>query len=295
MRPKGLVCVLTLPLAGYGWAHWDRALEARALGDLLVVLLAWAAFHVGSMWLNAFLDQDETRVIFGAIHQAPRALPFYAAGCLMLGVLLCFYVSVSIGLLGMAVAFLAWMYSAEGIAWKGHPVLGPLVNALGYGVLSPVAGWWIVDVTVNARTLVTWWILFSSVMATFYCLQGYQYEEDRERGYQTLVVTGGPVAALRVGRIFIILGLCTWSVLLVLGWYPRVTILVVPVWIWWERWIASWSSSARPDVFLWPLGYAKRAFWVGIIAMGLIGGVYVIDSLRGHPVAGLATASGHPE
>jgi hypothetical protein len=56
-RPWGLPWVLMLPLVGYGFAHWNAALEARAVTDLAVAITAWALLHCGTMWLNAALDR----------------------------------------------------------------------------------------------------------------------------------------------------------------------------------------------------------------------------------------------
>ena len=41
-RPRMLPYVLMLVLAGYGWAHWDRALAAQRPDRLVLVLLAWS-------------------------------------------------------------------------------------------------------------------------------------------------------------------------------------------------------------------------------------------------------------
>jgi 4-hydroxybenzoate polyprenyltransferase len=188
---------------------------------------------------------------------------------------------------------LSYVYSAPSFAWKGHPVGGPLVNALGYGVLSPLAGWWVVDVPLNERTSVTFLLVTLVIMATYFSLQAYQEDEDHSRGYRTLVVTHGPKPTLAVAQGFLWASMLGWVGLAVAGQYPRVTLLAWPFWIWWAHGLYAWSKSEEPASFRWPTAYTHRALYSGVVLMLLVFGVYLWDSLHGGPVAGLATALGH--
>ncbi|MCA9571391.1 MAG: hypothetical protein KC656_26310, partial [Myxococcales bacterium] len=58
-RPRLMPFVVGLVVLGYAWAHWDRALVVRGGRELLVVCVAWALLHAGTLWLNAALDRDE--------------------------------------------------------------------------------------------------------------------------------------------------------------------------------------------------------------------------------------------
>ena len=60
----------SLPLIGFGFGHWDRALRMQASAwDILGVMLAWVLLHFGTMWFNATLDRDDGDVLYG------RSLP----------------------------------------------------------------------------------------------------------------------------------------------------------------------------------------------------------------------------
>ena len=168
MRPKGLFCVLLLPMIGYGWGHWDYALPAQAPELLIRLLCAWACFHCASMWMNADLDQDESEVIFGHPAPIPGSVRHFSFSASILGIAVCGSISWVLMGIGICTAVLGWMYSSKSICWKSHPVAGPLVNGVGYGVLSPLAGWWIVDVPMTARTVMTGATLVMGVMGTYF-------------------------------------------------------------------------------------------------------------------------------
>ena len=291
---KGALCVLLLPMIGYGWGHWDYALPAQAPELLIRLLCAWACFHCASMWMNADLDQDESEVIFGHPAPIPGSVRHFSFSASILGIAVCGSISWVLMGIGICTAVLGWMYSSKSICWKSHPVAGPLVNGVGYGVLSPLAGWWIVDVPMTARTVMTGATLVMGVMGTYFCLQGYQYEVDKKRGYRTFVAVYGSSAVLRFGRVCFA-GVVVHVVLLAtIGWYPSLTLLIVPLWYWFDRWIRQWSHSASPDQMFWPIGFVQRASALGLVFLACIVCVYVWDSLYGQSVAGLATRSGHP-
>ena len=63
---------MSVPLIGYGFAHWDGAFRARAVSDVLMLCVAWALLHAGTLWLNAVLDGDDGEVLWGGSGTAPR-------------------------------------------------------------------------------------------------------------------------------------------------------------------------------------------------------------------------------
>ena len=66
-RPLLGLAVLGLPSVGLVFGLWDYALDLtdpvyQKWGRLL---LAWAALHFGTMWINADYDRDEGEVLGG--------------------------------------------------------------------------------------------------------------------------------------------------------------------------------------------------------------------------------------
>ena len=294
MRPKGLLCVLCLPLIGYGWGHWDYALPARGLDELVFVMLAWTCFHCGSMWMNAYLDRDECDVIFGTATHVPPWIPSLSFVTFLIGIGICCAVSWWMGGIGVVVALSGWLYSSRIYCLKGHATGGPLVNAVGYGLLSPLAGWLIVDVAMNPRTAVTSAVLLMGVMGSYFCLQGYQYDEDRKRGYRTLVATHGVAITLGVGRTCFGIVVLLILLMAIVGWYPSIVVCTVPVWLWFDRWIMLWRKAEVPEDIFWPSGFVRRATALGVFFFLCVFGVYIWDSFSGQSVAGFATPAGHP-
>jgi 4-hydroxybenzoate polyprenyltransferase len=283
-----------LVAAGFGWAHWDRALVATGLGGLLAVLAAWAALHAGTLWLNAALDRDQGAVLFGRAAPVPDVAVPAGRVALAAGVALAAAASPAAGLAAVGCAVLAVAYSDPRVAWKGHPLGGPVVNFVGYGLLTPMAGWSAVGVDPNPRTLVVWVLGAIGVLGAYFAAQAFQRDEDAARGYRTLVVTHGPRAAIVAARVCLGLGALGAIALSVAGFVPRVCALAAPAWWVVDRYLAAWAVA--PDVAGADRarGLARRLLLAGWLVVGLAFVDYARASFAGEPVAGLATARGLP-
>jgi 4-hydroxybenzoate polyprenyltransferase len=195
-RPRFALWVLWIPCIGYGFAHWDRALDWTRPAAFLVVLLAWSLLNAGALWLNAALDRDDAGALYARATPLPEHLRSYAYASLALATALAGLASVATGLCAAACALLAVLYSHPLTAWKGHAVLGPAVNALGYGILSGLAGWVLVGVSMNWRTAVTFALMTLWLVGATFAAQAFQQRDDAHHGYRTLVVTHGPRVCL---------------------------------------------------------------------------------------------------
>ena len=193
-----------------------------------------------------------------------------------------------------ACAVLAVLYSHPATMWKGHPVGGPFVNGVGYGLLSPAAGFLVVGVPPTVRTALVWPLVGAVVLGTYFAAQAFQGDEDRARGYRTWVVTRGPQATVDAARWCIDLGIGGGVLLAVFGWLPRLCLLCVPGWVVLHRWLRRWREQPGGGDASWALGFTRRLLWVGLAGVLAAGIAYVDDSLRDRPVAGLGTAAGHP-
>ena len=294
-RPRLLPHVVLLVFVGWAWAHWDRALPARAVEELAGVMVAWALLHAGTLWLNAAVDRDEGEVLLGRAVEPPPGTA--AAGYLALAgaVGLAAVMHPGAGWACLGCAALSIAYSHPALLWKGHPLGGPMVNVVGYGVLSPLAGWLLVDVSANPRTLVVWVVAQFGVLGPYFAAQAFQQEEDVARGYRTFVATHGPPVTLRVARICVAAGFVSGLVLALIGWLPRSCLIGAVGWWWVDRWLVRWEAQPHGGDGTWAQGFARRMAYAVVLGVFLAFVEYAHQSFTGQPVAGLGTVAGNPE
>jgi 4-hydroxybenzoate polyprenyltransferase len=293
-RPRLVPWVMLLPLVGFGFAHWDHALDLQNGPAMLLLLLAWCLLHAGTMWLNAALDPGQGEVLYGRPVPVPPYVRLWAMLALAACVALATWAQVATGLVAAACAILAVLYSHPRTAWKGRPLLGPLTNVAGYGVLSPLAGWSLVGVPFTLRFGVTLGLLASWILGAYFAAQSFQQEDDRAAGHRTLVATAGPRTVLRAARLSCDFGALGVAVLCAIGWYPRICLVFVPFAWALDRWLRRWMAQPGGGDEAWARGLARRGVTLAIVLVGSAAGAYLGDFAHGGPVCGLATAAGHP-
>lgn len=293
-RPKGLVLAATAPLTGWAIAHWSRALPMLGGREALLLVLAWVALNAGTLWWNAALDRDQGPVLYGEPASVPPGVEREGSLALTLAVGLAGLAGLLPALMALFSALLAVGYSHPAVAWKARPLAGPLVNVLGFGVASPLAGYAVVGVPLDARSALLMLALALSVLGAFFLAQSFQQEEDRARGYRTLVATGGPAAVLGAARIsfrashVLVLGLAA------AGWIPVQCLGALPVCLYLDRALARQAQE--------PEGADERRARDLILMALLVGLVFVIGAclawigqvIAGAPLAGLGTEAGVP-
>jgi 4-hydroxybenzoate polyprenyltransferase len=245
-RPSGAALVPLLPLLCLWFAHWDRALAFNKWGTALVIVLIWGALHCGTMWLNAVLDEDEGDLLFGEACTVPPQTASFGYLALFLAALGGTWLGWGPGLLSGSCAVLAVLYSHPALRWKAHPVGGPFVNVVGYGLCSPLLGWWVADVPVNARTVAVLATVPVFVLGCYLLAQSFQGTEDAKRGYRTFVVMYGPKATIRVARICFHVVFSQFLLLSLLGWLPRTVLALVIPYFFLARHLLDWSNSVEP-------------------------------------------------
>lgn len=281
-------------LGGYGFAHWDRALTGQGGRAVALTLVAWTFLHVGTLWLNAALDQDEGEVLWGTAADVPAGIEVWAAVALILCVAVAAFAGPVVLVCAIGCAVLAVLYSTPATVWKGHPLGGPVVNGVGYGLLTPIAGFACTGVSATPRAAVTLLIGLCGVMAAYYAAQAFQGDEDRERGYRTLVARKGMAAAVRATRLWMLAGFVGAMFFAVIGWVPRVVLLLIPLFFWVDAHARRWQYSGEESNSSWAKSFASRLFLSALAALALLIGIYLDDSWHNRPVAGLGTAAGHP-
>jgi 4-hydroxybenzoate polyprenyltransferase len=193
-----------------------------------------------------------------------------------------------------ACAALAVGYSHRAVGWKAHRFGGPAGNVLGYGLLSPLAGFGVVGVSLHLRPVLVLIGVMFGVLGAYFAAQVFQEREDRARGYGTLVARCGAQAAVRATRWSLGAASGTLALLAVVGFLPRVVLLGLPGSLWVDRWCVQWAALPGGGGVAAALELSRRLGWSVALDLALLFAAYAADSFSGGPVAGLATARGLP-
>lgn len=167
----------------------------------LATLGGWFVFVVlmngGTLAINSAFDNDEGDV--GYLRQPPkppRHLFKVSAAMLALSLGLGFLLPPAFAWSNAACVVMSWLYSVPPARLKARAGWDLLINCLGFGLLTPMAGWGLTGLPFTPAFL---WAAtgFALLFGALYPLtQIYQVAEDRARGDQTLVIRLGETAAL---------------------------------------------------------------------------------------------------
>jgi 4-hydroxybenzoate polyprenyltransferase len=270
-RPKGMLLVACLPMIGFGFGLWERGSTIsvfKVTPTLLVLALAWMVGHAGAMWLNAALDRDQGSVLLGRAVEVPRFTHVFGYVALVLSPAIAFLLGWVAGVCALACAILSVAYSSPRVAWKGHALAGPAVNGLGYGSLSPIAGWSLAEPVPTWRTALTLAVIVLSIFGVYFSAQSFQEEEDRARGYRTLVVTHGPHATLLVAHVCLRVAMIATLAAAAIGVYPRALLASAPLWFWADVHLTRWRRAPQESR---AGGLVLKLTLAGLVTLG---GVY---------------------
>jgi 4-hydroxybenzoate polyprenyltransferase len=199
-------------------AEWPIMAAHTALGSLLAYaavgsfsatqwraallgLVFWVVLlNGGTLALNSAFDRDEGDIAYlRAPPPAPRHLALFGLVLMAAGIVLAeLFLPAAYRLVFIACVLLSVLYSAPPFRLKAVAGLDWLINLIGFGALTPLAGWLAVGVPV---TRWGWFLIlgFAPLFAALYPLtQLYQMDEDRARGDRTLALLLGPRTSLAV-------------------------------------------------------------------------------------------------
>jgi hypothetical protein len=250
-RPRGAALITSLPLIGFGYALWERGSTVSPLvvaRELALLTLAWLCGHAGAMWLNAALDRDRGPVLLGRAVEVPRITSAAGYAALALSVA----IAIPLGAIPIACtigcAILAILYSHPKVALKGRSAAGPLVNVIGYGALSPIAGYFSdVHAIATWRAAISLALMVAWILGIYFAAQAFQADEDGKRNYRTLVVTHGPTFTLRVAHLLMRGASLVLLATTIAGIYPRAIFASAPLWIFADVSLARWRASEIED------------------------------------------------
>jgi 4-hydroxybenzoate polyprenyltransferase len=159
-------------------------------------LLGWLVFVVllngGTLAINSAFDQDEGDIGYLKAPPKPPAHLFtFSAVLLAASALLGFLLPRAFALLNLACVAMSWLYSVPPARLKARAGWDLLINCLGFGLFTPLAGWALTGRPFAAGIL---WASagFALLFASLYPMtQIYQVAEDTARGDRTLVIRLG--------------------------------------------------------------------------------------------------------
>jgi len=178
--------MLVVPILGYGFAHWEHKLPLTNTVPMLLLLFAWTLLSAGTMWVNAALDGAEGAALFAHKTSPIKHVALFGYGALFCAVWLATCAAPRAGAACAACAALAILYSHPRTQWKARPLLGPLVSAVGYGLLSALAGYAVVGARasalercapIGARSIAAFVILSLAIYGLAIGAQSFQRDE----------------------------------------------------------------------------------------------------------------------
>lgn len=268
--------------------EWPIMTAHFLLGTLLAVGLrvppwsAWLGWFIyvvllngGTLAINSAFDQDEGDI--GYLRAPPRPPPHLAlvsslmlAAALVLGFLLPPLFAWS----NAACVVMAVLYSVPPVRLKARAGWDMLINCLGFGLLTPLAGWGLTGLPLP-RWMLCCGLGFGFLFGALYPpTQIYQTAEDRARGDRTLVIVlgEGPALAFASGLALVAHLWFGWGALLA-GRDPLPLLISLAAWMavllpWWARWrtmsqdrheagmyraLAAWAiTDVSLLILLWP-------------------------------------------
>jgi lycopene elongase/hydratase (dihydrobisanhydrobacterioruberin-forming) len=212
LRPKVWPTVAAHVFAGAFMALGPDAFMPPILWRTLLGCIVWTAFlNGGTLAFNSAFDKDEGDIAF--LHSPPpipRGLMGLSSALMIAGALLSLFLGPHYFTVYCISLIMSWIYSAPPIRLKARGGWDVLINGIGYGALTALAGWYAVRSDLSfAQSLI--FVGFGFLFAAFYPMtQFYQREDDRKSGARTLVLVLGDRLSMIFIHVCLILTVACW-------------------------------------------------------------------------------------
>ena len=247
-RPAEWPIMVAHTVVGYVLAvGFQGALRGDHVGGVALGLALWVVcLNGGTLALNSAYDKDEGDIAY--LRQPPpppRHLARFSFGLMFLGLLLASLLPGEFQAAYAVCLVLSVLYSVPPLRLKAVPGADWMINMVGFGTLTPYAGWAATGLPLQAaQGLVL--LGFCPLFAALYPLtQIYQFEEDSRRGDRTLALTLGVTRSLLVSLGAAAVGYCVFTL---------------------AGWLAGWG---RHDTWRWMLLALSAAAW-GLLLLNWI-------------------------
>lgn len=254
--------LLAAPVVGAAWSPWLAGLSGVTLA---AAWLGWVVLlNGGTLAFNSAYDRDTGPVAYLAQPpEPPTGLAQAALAGMACGALLTtFLVGPFFGALTFFCLVLSVLYSHPRTRWKSVPGLDLLVNMVGYGAGTTLAG--ILAIKGELPSTSGWWFTagFGLLFGSFYPLtQIYQTTADRARGDRTLTTALGIRPSLGLALVLaagagtaLLLGCHTDARSSWAGWLILVMVLWSGHLVWWWVRAKRWDDARHERAMYHALG-----------------------------------------
>lgn len=232
----------------------------RACPSLLGWLIFVALMNGGTLAINSAFDKDEGDIGYlKAPPKPPDHLLAFSVVLLGASTLLGFLLPLPFALINLGCVIMSVLYSVPPPRLKARAGWDLIINCVGFGLLTPMAGWALTG-RAFSHAIVLASIGFAFLFATLYPMtQIYQVAEDSRRGDRTLVIQVGVGRSLVLALLaaFIAHGFLLAGVL-ALGRSPLLLIPSLLAWLgvllpWLQNW-RTWTDARHEAGMYWGLG-----------------------------------------
>lgn len=200
LRPAEWPIMAAHTTLGYLLATGLGAAAGHRLGRGAAGIALWVVcLNGGTLAVNSAFDRDEGDIAYlRSPPPPPRHLFAFGLALMATGQALALLLPAAFGLAYATCFALSLLYSVPPVRLKAVAGADWVVNLIGFGMLTPFAGWATTGRAIGGTELIVL-AAFGPLFAALYPLtQLYQVEEDRRRGDRTLALRLGAVRSLDV-------------------------------------------------------------------------------------------------
>jgi len=232
----------------------------RATPSVFGWLIFVALMNGGTLAINSAFDKDEGDIGYlKAPPKPPEHLLAFSSVLLGSSAILGFLLPLPFALINLTCVVMSVLYSVPPPRLKARAGWDLLINCVGFGLLTPLAGWALTGRSFSHAILLAS-VGFAFLFATLYPMtQIYQVAEDSRRGDRTLVIRLGVGRSLTLALLAALIAHAFFLAgILATGRPPLYLLPSLVAWlavlIPWMRGWRTWTDSRHESGMYWGLG-----------------------------------------